>query len=283
MGTALPFRDRPWEDPDRDCPRCTKEDYGRGRLNLLGASRLVDTLCKTEEGPGYLHAESVGGSDLTTEEVEEFTLPSGAKWHVYRVTAEVAIPFNAQPDMPAYVAWPNPVRNRDGETTRTLLNYGGNLLKVGLVDTDVPITDCQMLLDGPVARLTGYNFARELPGGGLDYLVEPDSLRMAYTYWAVPPYAIDGILGPSIHPFQNPVEDDGGEFSFTIGREGFVRLVLIDVSGRVVRTLREERLPAGLHHSLLIGREGRALAPGVYWLRLSLDGAVATKKLVVLE
>jgi len=61
-----------------------------------------------------------------------------------------------------------------------------------------------------------------------------------------------------------------------------VRLVLVDVAGRRVRTLVDETLAAGPHELAWDGRDaGGAPAPaGLYWARLDAGGEHATRRLV---
>jgi flagellar hook assembly protein FlgD len=62
-----------------------------------------------------------------------------------------------------------------------------------------------------------------------------------------------------------------------------VRLVLHDVSGRLVRTLVEGTRSAGVHRVEWDGRDdgGRRLAAGVYLARLEGAGEVRTRKVVL--
>ncbi|MFZ1946930.1 MAG: T9SS type A sorting domain-containing protein, partial [bacterium] len=68
-------------------------------------------------------------------------------------------------------------------------------------------------------------------------------------------------------------------------RRGTVRVDLYDVSGRVVRTLAHQAVEPGenvLKVYLASGGE-RAVAPGVYFVRLSLDGQSQARKVVIAE
>src|SRR5262249_4462641 len=82
-----------------------------------------------------------------------------------------------------------------------------------------------------------------------------------------PPGASLGFaLGQSVpNPFHAAVR-----IPFTLSRAGVVRLSLIDVGGRVMRTLIDgEQLDAG-PHEVAFRRE--ALRPGLYWYRLECNG-----------
>jgi len=73
------------------------------------------------------------------------------------------------------------------------------------------------------------------------------------------------------------------ELSFASSSPGAVRLSIHDVAGRRVRTLLAADLPAGVHRARWDGRDdaGRALASGVYFVRLERDGAVAARQVVL--
>jgi flagellar hook assembly protein FlgD len=59
-----------------------------------------------------------------------------------------------------------------------------------------------------------------------------------------------------------------------------VRLVVFDVAGRARRTLVTGRVDSGGHSVAWDGRDdaGRALAPGLYFIRLETDGAAVVGK-----
>jgi flagellar hook assembly protein FlgD len=65
-------------------------------------------------------------------------------------------------------------------------------------------------------------------------------------------------------------------------RGGPVRLRIYDVEGRLLRTLIDGTRAQGTAEVWWDGRDdaGRAVAPGVYFVRLDLRGAVETAKLV---
>lgn len=77
----------------------------------------------------------------------------------------------------------------------------------------------------------------------------------------------------------------GTEIELGLPREGWTRLDVVDVSGRRVRGLVLGFRPAGRHRLLWDGRDdaGRAVAAGVYWLRLEHDGRVLTEKVARLR
>jgi hypothetical protein len=66
---------------------------------------------------------------------------------------------------------------------------------------------------------------------------------------------------------------------------GPVKLSVFDVSGRLVRTLVNQRMPAARHQVLWDGRDSRGMsvASGVYFYRLETPSFRATKKMIMLK
>jgi hypothetical protein len=76
------------------------------------------------------------------------------------------------------------------------------------------------------------------------------------------------------------------KLSFRTTREGFARVRLFDSSGRLVRTLLDERsLGAGSHEVTLDGRgdAGQPLASGIYLYRIEAAEGVAGGRVVLLK
>jgi glucuronoarabinoxylan endo-1,4-beta-xylanase len=67
---------------------------------------------------------------------------------------------------------------------------------------------------------------------------------------------------------------------YSIDQEGFVRLVIYDISGRDVRTLVERIVPAGRH---AINVELTGLSSGIYFYRLETGGKNIQKKMILLK
>jgi len=80
---------------------------------------------------------------------------------------------------------------------------------------------------------------------------------------------------------RNPFEDRA-RVRYALPRAGQVFLEVLDVQGRRVRVLRDERRESGWHEDLWDGRDpyGHAVASGVYFLRLSVAGEALTEKAV---
>jgi len=72
---------------------------------------------------------------------------------------------------------------------------------------------------------------------------------------------------------------------FTLAAPGTAALEIYDVSGRLVRTLRAGKLPAGAHTLQWDGRNarGKAMPSGVYIYRLNAGKFTASKKMVLLR
>ncbi len=77
------------------------------------------------------------------------------------------------------------------------------------------------------------------------------------------------------NPF-NPITT----LKFSLPQETHVTMKLYDATGREVRTLVDDALPAGYHSTVV---EARGLASGIYFCRMVADRFVETRKLVLLK
>jgi len=71
---------------------------------------------------------------------------------------------------------------------------------------------------------------------------------------------------------------------FTNGvANGRVRLEIFDVTGRLIRSLLDAKLPAGAHDVTWDGADGSGstVASGMYFYKMTTEGFVSAKKLVV--
>jgi len=85
-------------------------------------------------------------------------------------------------------------------------------------------------------------------------------------------------------PAPNPARGDA-LVTFTLAHAGRATLGVYAVNGRLVRTLADGLQPAGVYHVTWDGRstDGRMAAAGVYYLRLSADGRLSNRSLVLLR
>ncbi len=70
------------------------------------------------------------------------------------------------------------------------------------------------------------------------------------------------------------------EISFDLPHAGWVRLDIVNILGQTVATVFDDQLSAG-HHSVMW--DGSDVSSGVYFYRLSADGFVDTKKMLLLK
>lgn len=117
-----------------------------------------------------------------------------------------------------------------------------------------------------------------------------DSLRiLVFDPAAQPaPVAVGSGVPPRMLEFAAPVPNPArgyARFEFALPRAGRVRLDVLDVQGRLVRTLHDGALRADRYVRGwdLTDDAGRAVAPGVYLARLSGDAGDAMRRLVVLR
>lgn len=137
----------------------------------------------------------------------------------------------------------------------------------------IPAQDGGTLLIGTVWRAAGLDDARivalnpdRVPTGVEEYLhLLPGTMRLAQNY---------------PNPF-NPETD----IEFQLANGSVVKLEVLNLLGRRVRTLLAEYQSAGSHHAVWDGRddEGRPVSSGVYFYRLSSDAGTDTKKMVLLK
>lgn len=138
----------------------------------------------------------------------------------------------------------------------------------------VGMTDLNTLLPGGsnwvLNEARGVNEAGQIVGVGVHngatraFLLSPDPITASAGGRAATAFA---------GAFPNPVRDRT-QFVMSLAGERHVRLTLVDVTGRRVRTLHEGRLGAGRHALAWDGRDdaGAALAPGLYLARYE-DGS----------
>ena len=89
------------------------------------------------------------------------------------------------------------------------------------------------------------------------------------------------LAPPSPNPFRS-----ASAIVFELPRAGDAWVEVYDVSGRrVVELLRGERVAAGSHRLRWDGRDhaGRAVAGGVYFVKVSSSGATETRKITLLR
>ena len=90
--------------------------------------------------------------------------------------------------------------------------------------------------------------------------------------------------GTLLQNFPNPFNPTT-TIRFELTRPGDARVDVFDAGGRLVRTLTEENLPAGIHEIVWNGRddERRTVASGAYYYRIETDDDSATRKMILLK
>ena len=126
---------------------------------------------------------------------------------------------------------------------------------------------------------------------------------------SAPTIFVEGVTGTTIGPDINSlvsVDDDQGDtevparllapapnptsssvtFTFSLAAPSNVVLAVFDAKGRLVRVLEKRKLPKGYHSSTWTGvsGDGRRVAAGVYFLKLTANGkALGERKVVLLR
>lgn len=70
------------------------------------------------------------------------------------------------------------------------------------------------------------------------------------------------------------------QIRFELEAASLIRLDILDVNGRIIRTLADGRLPAGAHELCF---DATALASGIYLSRLSVSGKTYFRKMTLLK
>jgi len=90
-----------------------------------------------------------------------------------------------------------------------------------------------------------------------------------------------------LHLFQNWPNpfSPGTQIAFDLPVAGRAELLIFDVSGRLVRTLVDEKRPAGLQSVRWDGRDetGRAVASGVYFYSLTAPGVDENRRMILVK
>jgi hypothetical protein len=146
-------------------------------------------------------------------------------------------------------------------------------------------------------RLNGELLGLDSPGSFLDADVRPgDDLwyRLVATGWdgsetavgEVVRVRVSGAAGLALSPpMPNPLRDSAS-FELTVPVDGArVALRVFDLSGRLVATVADEWMDRGRRTRSWDGRDdaGRAVAAGVYFGALEVEGAVVVQKVTVLR
>ncbi len=132
-----------------------------------------------------------------------------------------------------------------------------------------------------VSMTTSVANARTGPGDLAVFVFEPNEIAAAAAAVAVADVPSSPLrLQNYPDPF-NPLTT----LSFSLDREQDVELRIVDVKGRVVRTLNSGRLPAGDHTLVWDGRadDGSAQPAGVYLARLEAGSYTTVEKMALLK
>ena len=175
-----------------------------------------------------------------------------------------------------HLSWPAPTELRDGCHV-----YRRAEGEVAVRLTNTPLTSTAGTLqftDQP----TGFN-----PGTPLyySYSIVTEGVEIArspeveFLLSSLP--AVQTRLLPNVpNPF-NPQT----EIRFELGKSAQARVAIYDVTGRLVRTLENGHLEAGPYTRIWQGRDdsGRPVSSGAYYVRLSVEGKVDHRKIMLLK
>lgn len=178
----------------------------------------------------------------------------------------------------------SPVSMRSGRFVET---QGGVLLPPGPGAVDGALTgDAALTGAGDIATFTfralrrgdpAFGLARVLARDPANHPLPPDAIAGAD---AARPPAVTALLPAAPNPLHHSTT-----LAFALERAGPARLAIYAVDGRRVRTLADGPREPGVWRMVWDGRDerGAAVAPGVYWVRLTAAGRDYGSRLVVLR
>jgi hypothetical protein len=131
--------------------------------------------------------------------------------------------------------------------------------------------------DSCIVKIEAYDFMESVGEDASDAFF---SIRSEISVEPVREVASFGLLGNYPNPF-NPMT----RIEFTLDETARVYLRIYDVSGKVVKTLVQEAMPAGRHTAVWNGEDesGRTVVSGVYVCRLEASGKMVDRKMVLLK
>ncbi|MDM7914086.1 MAG: C25 family cysteine peptidase [Candidatus Eisenbacteria bacterium] len=129
-----------------------------------------------------------------------------------------------------------------------------------------------------------FRFGSDSLGTGAGWMIDDIEVRGVDATVAAPEFAV-GLQTLHLAPAQPNPFNPRTLLSFLLPEPGTARLQVVDASGRIVRTLLEERCEAGERSVVWDGRDdgGRPLPSGVYWARLEQSGRSSSSRLVMLK
>jgi hypothetical protein len=199
----------------------------------------------------------------------------------------------------------------DGSESWTVSGPAGTNCLVRVSSLDDSVSDQS---DAPLTVYEPVSWLTVLPAGGAVPQGETDVLTLNFDTTGLLPGTYEAYLvidhnapgGPAVVPVtlqvSDPLSDAGGTphvfrfegghpnpfnpttlLSFSLPQAGPVRLQIMDVQGRLVRTVWSGTLPAGPHQLRWDGKDdgGRGVAAGTYLARLHAADRTATTKLML--
>ncbi|MBP2680804.1 MAG: hypothetical protein H6Q78_667, partial [Candidatus Krumholzibacteriota bacterium] len=179
--------------------------------------------------------------------------------------------------------------NADGLMDLVLFYRGADVN--GLIDLSAPTSETEIGVDDSDGAI-GLHYTT---GPGADYLVG-NIFMLGEPVPIVPSIVINRGLSPEepraemtrstglLEAYPNPFNPTT-TIPFQLESSSRVVLGIYDASGRLVRELKNDDMPEGLHELVWDGRDasGRSVATGVYFVRLSAGSRESTRKIVMLK
>ena len=209
------------------------------------------------DGDAFWGAESLRASDMACLYAVDLQAGQSYPMSLWRRVGQQPIHFAVLPGDPAFLGTlddalvrSQPVAGQDYEVATFVPTQTGRYLIVAFRDQSEP----------PVARY-------QLAVGSAAVGVDPEAIE---------------VLGLEASP--NP-SNAPARLRYTLGQGARVRLDVLDVQGRRVRTVFDGERAAGTYSAAWDLRDdaGAAVAPGLYWARLDVRGRESRARLAVIR
>lgn len=287
--TAQPFRVDPSTDPNRPCSSCPREYYGSGIVSVGNAAQLLRSMVQHTVTVVERVASKNSGYPWTFAAVDSAYV-HGTKWVQYRASAQIEADYRGDDpllsNLPGYIAWP---RRSHAASFGAYGRYFDD--RVALAQDGVH--DCRMSVinqTNGAATISGYTYASVDQNNVRHFLISEDAMRMPFVavYRVVDvPQRGPGNSRTSGIEFDNLANPASGTIrcGFTAWSDADARVVVLDVGGRVVRTLLEGKVRCGWHSVLWDGRDsaGEKAPSGVYWISAGSGSGHASRRLVLVR
>ncbi|MDX1419468.1 MAG: T9SS type A sorting domain-containing protein, partial [Rubricoccaceae bacterium] len=253
-------------------------DTGRHEIGASGRLEYVFSTWTVAEGAEVVGTGTVAFVDGTV--VNQATWRPGASPGIVTIDSDWPAP-EPEAVLDVEIGGPTPGTDFDQFSVTGRATLGGTL-RVTLLDGFEPAEGDRFRIVAAGSGATGAFDALDLPDG-LEAFVETSAAGAELVIGMPVANEDDGPGRPdafALHaPAPNPAAGPA-TLRYDVPEAGTVRLGLYDALGREVAVLVDGEQPAGTHAAVL---DGRGLAAGLYFVRLTADGVAETRRVTLLR